>query len=330
MDRITWEAMMSTGQDDYETPPELFAELDREFHFTLDPCCTHQTAKCKKHYTPKEDGLAQDWSGETVFCNPPYSRGGVLRAKTPGYESATKRARNRVQRLWHLFRPGQIRHGSMSTSGEKLRSDFCGADYRFCETASRWGRRFSHRWWLFGGDRKLALEYFVVLSKYGAGLALLPIERPIKCGNMDALKDFLNDQTKFLLLDSLYSRGYCLLIHTTDIDAKEDDTGKEFLCKVDAFYFGKLHEDGNVTLVPWRDVCQSGLREEINQDLQETQIWDGSEFFCMEIRIRKQKSSRSCAGEEVCLRKGNSQSNLGPTCETQNAQNKVRGRAGKD
>jgi len=58
----------------WETPQALFDELDQEFDFTLDPCCSHETAKCDKHYTPEEDGLAQDWSGERVFMNPPYGR----------------------------------------------------------------------------------------------------------------------------------------------------------------------------------------------------------------------------------------------------------------
>lgn len=74
MNKKTIEAMTSTGKDDWETPLWLFESLDAEFHFTLDPCCTHETAKCKKHYTPTEDGLNQDWGGEIVFCNPPYSR----------------------------------------------------------------------------------------------------------------------------------------------------------------------------------------------------------------------------------------------------------------
>ena len=74
MTETTIKAMTSTGKDDWETPSELFKQLDKEFHFTLDPCCTHETAKCAKHYTPKENGLAQDWKGEIVFCNPPYSR----------------------------------------------------------------------------------------------------------------------------------------------------------------------------------------------------------------------------------------------------------------
>lgn len=63
----------STGKDDWETPKSFFEQLNDEFHFTLDPCCSHKNAKCVKHYTVDENGLSKDWGGETVFCNPPYS-----------------------------------------------------------------------------------------------------------------------------------------------------------------------------------------------------------------------------------------------------------------
>lgn len=67
-------ALLSTGvKDDWETPPEFFRDLDQEFHFTLDPCCQPETAKCPKFFTPEDDGLSQSWGGEVVFCNPPYS-----------------------------------------------------------------------------------------------------------------------------------------------------------------------------------------------------------------------------------------------------------------
>ena len=66
--------MYSSKSNEWETPQELFDRLDREFHFTLDPASTHENAKCAKHYTQEENGLAQDWRGETVFCNPPYGR----------------------------------------------------------------------------------------------------------------------------------------------------------------------------------------------------------------------------------------------------------------
>lgn len=68
------ELMFSSEKMDWTTPIELFKELDKEFHFTLDPASTHKNALCEKHYTLEEDGLRQDWGGETVYCNPPYGR----------------------------------------------------------------------------------------------------------------------------------------------------------------------------------------------------------------------------------------------------------------
>ena len=66
--------MFSSKTDLWATPQEFFDELNSEFSFTLDPCATPENAKCKKYYTKVEDGLNQDWAGETVFCNPPYGR----------------------------------------------------------------------------------------------------------------------------------------------------------------------------------------------------------------------------------------------------------------
>lgn len=68
------EVMFSSKKNEWETPQELFNKLNKEFSFTLDPCATPENAKCKKYYTIKENGLEQNWQGETVFCNPPYGR----------------------------------------------------------------------------------------------------------------------------------------------------------------------------------------------------------------------------------------------------------------
>lgn len=68
------DAMFSSNTEEWATPQSFFDALDAEFHFTLDPCSTDENAKCAKHYTKEQDGLAQDWTGETVFCNPPYGR----------------------------------------------------------------------------------------------------------------------------------------------------------------------------------------------------------------------------------------------------------------
>jgi len=67
--------MFSSKTDMWSTPQNFFDELNKEFHFTLDPCATKENAKCKLYFTEENNGLLQDWSGETVFCNPPYGRG---------------------------------------------------------------------------------------------------------------------------------------------------------------------------------------------------------------------------------------------------------------
>ena len=58
---------------EWETPQKFFDELNDEFDFTLDPCCSKETAKCEKFYTEENDGLLQHWGKERVFMNPPYS-----------------------------------------------------------------------------------------------------------------------------------------------------------------------------------------------------------------------------------------------------------------
>lgn len=66
--------MFSSETDQWATPQDFFDELNAEFHFTLDPCATRENAKCARFFTVEDDGLKQDWQGETVFCNPPYGR----------------------------------------------------------------------------------------------------------------------------------------------------------------------------------------------------------------------------------------------------------------
>lgn len=61
----------SSETDEWETPQDLFDELDREFGFGLDVCALPSSAKCKRYFTPEKDGLSQKWSG-VVWMNPPY------------------------------------------------------------------------------------------------------------------------------------------------------------------------------------------------------------------------------------------------------------------
>ena len=68
------EVMFSSEKDDWETPPEFFSEISREFCFDVDVCATPENAKCERYFTPEQNGLKQPWRG-VCWCNPPYGRG---------------------------------------------------------------------------------------------------------------------------------------------------------------------------------------------------------------------------------------------------------------
>lgn len=68
------QSLFSSRSVEWPTPQAFFDALNAEFHFTLDPCATPENAKCPLYFTEQQDGLAQDWSGHRVFCNPPYGR----------------------------------------------------------------------------------------------------------------------------------------------------------------------------------------------------------------------------------------------------------------
>lgn len=70
----------SYKSDEWGTPDEYFDELNREFGFTLDAAATPENAKLPKFYTKEDNGLNQDWRGETVWLNPPYGGRGTIEA----------------------------------------------------------------------------------------------------------------------------------------------------------------------------------------------------------------------------------------------------------
>lgn len=109
--------MFSSGHDEWETPQSLFIKLNKEFHFTLDPCASHYNHKCDKYYTINQDGLAQDWSNEIVFCNPPYS----AKKQDLWIEKSYNESKKARQQLSCSYRHGQIPKDSMNTYWEKQR-----------------------------------------------------------------------------------------------------------------------------------------------------------------------------------------------------------------
>lgn len=66
--------LFSSNKENWETPQWLFNKLDQEFKFTIDVCADITNNKCNRYYTEIDNGLIQDWAGETVWCNPPYGR----------------------------------------------------------------------------------------------------------------------------------------------------------------------------------------------------------------------------------------------------------------
>ena len=68
------DVMFSSDSQEWETPRELFDQLNTEFQFKLDAASTDQNALCTNHYTVESDALEKDWGPGPVFCNPPYGR----------------------------------------------------------------------------------------------------------------------------------------------------------------------------------------------------------------------------------------------------------------
>lgn len=63
----------TTADPTWRTPSHLFAELDAEFHFTLDPAASRPIRPGIQWFSEADQGLWQPWSGR-VFVNPPYGR----------------------------------------------------------------------------------------------------------------------------------------------------------------------------------------------------------------------------------------------------------------
>ena len=66
--------LFSSNKEDWETPQDLFNELNKEFNFTVDVASSKENHKCNRYYTEKDNGLKQNWDNEIVWCNPPYGR----------------------------------------------------------------------------------------------------------------------------------------------------------------------------------------------------------------------------------------------------------------
>jgi phage N-6-adenine-methyltransferase len=107
-------AHLSAEKDEWETPDDLFEELDAEFHFTIDICASTENAKCRRFYSIEDDALSKHWRG-VCWMNPPYSGIDVWMEKA--YAEARRGAtvvclvpsRTDVGWFWDFARHGEIR-----------------------------------------------------------------------------------------------------------------------------------------------------------------------------------------------------------------------------
>lgn len=66
--------MNQKGNDYFETPPEIFKQLDDIFHFNLDCAANAENAKCARFLNEELDGTVIGWHNNRCFCNPPFSK----------------------------------------------------------------------------------------------------------------------------------------------------------------------------------------------------------------------------------------------------------------
>lgn len=64
-------------RDLWQTPPEIFAALNREFRFVADVAASKLNHLLPTYLTEQDDALSQDWAAKfplgITWCNPPYS-----------------------------------------------------------------------------------------------------------------------------------------------------------------------------------------------------------------------------------------------------------------
>ncbi|WDW17303.1 phage N-6-adenine-methyltransferase [Enterococcus faecium] len=71
---LSYKAIMTSDNQDWETPQELFDNLNNEFDFELDAFASDKNAKCKHFFTERDDSFQQDWTKyKSIFINPPYT-----------------------------------------------------------------------------------------------------------------------------------------------------------------------------------------------------------------------------------------------------------------
>lgn len=74
--------LFKSNADEWETPQDLYDQLNEEFAFTLDPCSTDENHKTVLYYTEKENGLKQSWGGVSSILQSTIQPGETMGAES--------------------------------------------------------------------------------------------------------------------------------------------------------------------------------------------------------------------------------------------------------
>lgn len=86
------DVVFSRKSDEWETPQDLYDQLNAEFHFAMDAAASHENRKHPFYFPEKSNALEASWSGivgtKSIWLNPPYSKIGPFMKKA--YEESLK------------------------------------------------------------------------------------------------------------------------------------------------------------------------------------------------------------------------------------------------
>lgn len=123
--------------DDRALPASDFAKLHARFNFTLDAAASDENHKLPRFCTMDRSGLSLPWTGERIYCNPPYSdvRPWIVKAwqETGASLIVMLLPANRTEQRWwqDLVEPKRDRAGS------GLRVEFLPGRLRFLKPGQK-------------------------------------------------------------------------------------------------------------------------------------------------------------------------------------------------
>jgi len=98
--------MADTTRNEASTPRAIFNMLHAEYLYTVDICASPHNHKLDRYVTVEQNALSMIWSGERVWCNPPFNNIPTWLAHAHEPDFATYLLPVRSDRCWwKLFKP---------------------------------------------------------------------------------------------------------------------------------------------------------------------------------------------------------------------------------